>query len=98
MGRCAREKNNKGQAKRQTINHIGIGIGSREKGVLIEKAMSSITSGASENTIKLDYLGSPVSHIVRPYSHVQNDSDTKSVGSKSVTSRSSKLTYSGKSL
>ena len=56
--------------------------------------MSSITSSASENTIKLDYLGSPVSHIARPYSHV--DLDTKSVGSKSVGSRTSKLTYSGK--
>ena len=59
--------------------------------------MSSITSSASENTIKLDYLGSPVSHVVRPYSNAHHDLDTKSVGSKSVTSRSSKLTYSGKS-
>ncbi len=58
--------------------------------------MSSITSSVSENTIKLDYLGSPVSHIVRPYSNIHGDIDTKSVGSKSVGSRTSKLTYSGK--
>jgi hypothetical protein len=58
--------------------------------------MSSIRSSASENTIKLDYLGSPVSHIARPYSNVHGDIDTKSVGSKSVGSRTSKLTYSGK--
>jgi hypothetical protein len=61
-----------------------------------KKAMSSITSSVSENTIKLDYLGSPVSHIVRPYSNIHGDIDTKSVGSKSVGSRTSKLTYSGK--
>ncbi len=58
--------------------------------------MSSITSSVSENPIKLDYLGSPVSHIVRPYSNIHGDIDTKSVGSKSVGSRTSKLTYSGK--
>ncbi|CAF1276260.1 unnamed protein product [Adineta steineri] len=56
--------------------------------------MSSITSSVSENTIKLDYLGSPVSHITRPYSNIHGDIDTKSVGSKSVGSRTSKLTYS----
>ena len=57
--------------------------------------MSSITSSISENTIKLDYLGSPVSHVARPYSNALGDVDTKSVGSKSVGSRTSKLTYSG---
>ncbi|CAF2391727.1 unnamed protein product [Rotaria sp. Silwood2] len=56
--------------------------------------MSSIASSVSENTIKLDYLGSPVSHNVRPYSTIHSDIDTKSVGSKSVGSRTSKLTYS----
>ncbi|CAF1172233.1 unnamed protein product [Adineta ricciae] len=56
--------------------------------------MSSITSSVSENTIKLDYLGSPASHIARPYSAAPSDLDTKSVGSKSVGSRTSKLTYS----
>lgn len=58
--------------------------------------MSSIASTVSENTIKLDYLGSPVSHVVRPYSNAHGDIDTKSVGSKSIGSRTSKLTYSGK--
>lgn len=62
----------------------------------LEKAMSSITSGLSENTIKLDYLGSPVSHVARSYSNIHADIDAKSVGSKSVGSRTSKLTYSGR--
>lgn len=57
--------------------------------------MSSITSGVSENAVKLDFLGSPVSHASRPYSNVHGDLDTKSVGSKSIGSRTSKLTYSG---
>ncbi len=85
----AREKN-KRQAtnkKQQTTSDIRC---------VCKKAMSSITSSVSENTIKLDYLGSPVSHIARPYSNVHGDLDTKSVGSKSVGSRTSKLTYSGK--
>lgn len=59
--------------------------------------MSSTRNSASEIVIKLDHLGSPVSsHHIRPYSNVHGDVDTKSVGSKSVGSRTSKLTYSGK--
>ncbi|CAF0749870.1 unnamed protein product [Didymodactylos carnosus] len=50
--------------------------------------MSSISS-VSDNTIKLDYFGSP-SSVVHP--NRTYDGDTKSVGSK--TSRTSKLTYS----
>ncbi len=73
--------------KQQTTSHTGR---------VWKEAMSSIRSSASENTIKLDYLGSPVSHIARPYSNIHGDIDTKSVGSKSVGSRTSKLTYSGK--
>jgi hypothetical protein len=58
--------------------------------------MSSITSSVSDNTIKLDYLGSPISHAIRPHTNTHHDIDAKSVGSKSVTSRTSKLTYSGR--
>lgn len=57
--------------------------------------MSSIRSNVSDNSIKLNYLNSPVSHGIRPY-NTNSDIDTKSVGSKSVGSRTSKLTYSGK--
>ncbi len=85
----AREKN-----KRQATNKKKQTTSDRR--CVCNKVMSSITSSASENTIKLDYLGSPVSHVARPYSHVHSDLDTKSVGSKSVGSRTSKLTYSGK--
>ena len=58
--------------------------------------MSSIVSSVSDNAIKLNYLGSSVSHINRPCTSTHSDIDTKSVGSKSVGSRTSKLTYSGK--
>lgn len=57
----------------------------------------SMTSNMSDNAMKLNYLNSPMSHNIRSYNaNVHGDSDTKSVGSKSTTSRTSKLTYSGK--
>ncbi|CAF3024600.1 unnamed protein product [Rotaria socialis] len=57
--------------------------------------MSSMTSNLSDNTIKLNYLNSPISHSMRPYhTNTLSDIDTKSVGSKSTSSRTSKLTYS----
>ncbi len=58
--------------------------------------MSSITSSGSDHTIKLDRLNFPASHVIRPYTNTHSDIETKSVGSKSVGSRTSKLTYSGK--
>ncbi|CAF3352335.1 unnamed protein product [Rotaria socialis] len=56
--------------------------------------MSSTAIAVSDIDVKLDCLGSPVSCSVRPYSSIHSDTDTKSVGSKSVGSRTSKLTYS----
>ncbi|CAF2921796.1 unnamed protein product [Rotaria sp. Silwood2] len=57
--------------------------------------MSSITSNLLDNTTKLRCLNSPIPHIIQPYNiHTHSDIDTKSVGSKSVGSHTSKLTYS----
>jgi hypothetical protein len=53
--------------------------------------MSSITGSVSDNIIKLDYFDSPISNVIQPYTNTHKDIDTKS-----VSSRASKLTYSGK--